>query len=252
MRKLCCVIATFLVLSLVAPTLAQQVTVTVEPQREADDTLTGRYVARVTFAGNGAARQVVFRLDFPTEYALDTTPSDIQIVAVAPGEDALSIDADDPPDGTAETPVVFAEAIDADPVNGIWVVALMKDDAQKDPKHVCDIVFTAKGRATTTPLTFQANSITVKDGALADLNAQGSFATAQNPWLGDLDWDGDIGFSDFNLWLLCWQSKENRPMADLDPLLTGEATDPANAVSEGDDAITFGDFNAWLVAWQNK
>jgi len=252
MRKLCSILAALLILSLVAPAMAQQVTVTVEPEREQDDTLTGNYIAKTMVTGAATARQVVFRLNFPTEYTLDMLPSDIQIVAVIPGEDAMSIDADDPPDGVAETPVVFAEPVPGAPSNGVWVVALMKDDAQKDPKHVCDIVFTSRGRATTASIAFGTNSVTVKDGALTDLKAQGAFETVQNPCLGDLDWDGDIGFADFNLWLLCWQSGQSRPMADLDPLAQGDASDPCNAISEGDDAITFGDFNTWLVAWQNK
>jgi len=257
MRKLCSILSALLVLSLVVPALAQQVTVTVEPQREQAGTLTGDYVAKVMVSGAATARQVVFRLNFPTEYTLDMNPSDIQITAVVPGDDAMSIDADDPADGVAETPVVFAEAVAGSPANGVWIVALMKDDAGKDPKHVCDIVFTSKGRATTGTVTFEAGSVTVKDGSLTVLTDQGAFSTAQVPKFGDLNWDNAINALDFATFVQAWREFNNSGMADYKALadLSARSTDPTIVdpdlmLSQGDDTINALDFADFVLSWR--
>lgn len=257
MRNLCSILATLLVLSLVVPALTQQVSVTVEPQRETDGTLTGKYIAKATVSGAATARQVVFRLNFPTEYTLDMNASDIQIVAVLPGEDAMSIDADDPPDGTAETPVVFAEAVAGSPSNGVWIVALMKDDAAKDPKHVCDIVFTSKGRPTTNTVTFEAGSVTVKDGSLAVLSSVGAFSTSQVPKFGDLNWDNTINALDFTTFVQAWREYNNsglqdyKALADYSPRSSDPTiVDPDLMISQGDDAINALDFTDFVLAWR--
>lgn len=257
MRKLCSVLATLLVLSLVVPALAQQVNVTVEPQRAQDDSLTGNYVAKVMVTGAATARQVVFRLNFPKEYTVDMTASDIQIVAVVPGDDAMMIDADETPDGVAETPVVFAEAVAGDPTNGIWIVALMKDDAQKDPKHVCDIVFTSRGRATTAPVAFEAGSVTVKDGTLAVLTDQGAFSTAQVPLFGDFNWDNAIDPNDLFLFAQAWREyyatspSPSKALADIAPRATDPTVvDPAAMLSTGDDTVDPNDLFDFALAWR--
>ena len=115
-----------LVLLLVLPCWAQELKVTVSAERAQDGKLTGNYVASVAVNQAGAARQVVFGLDFPTAYGMNTAVDDIRIVAVKPGADVESIDVS----GT-QTPVLFGEKTDATGANVIWVVALLKDDAQK-------------------------------------------------------------------------------------------------------------------------
>ena len=81
-------------------------------------------------------------------------PSDIRIVAVKPGADVMSIDANTPPTGVL-TPVVFAEGT-ASTVREVWVVALLTS-ATNDPKTVCDVVFTCQGHPTTSNI-FRGNS----------------------------------------------------------------------------------------------
>ena len=107
-------IGLLLLLVMLLPAWAQDPTLkaSVAPERDAGGNLTGRYVARVSVDNAPTARQATFRLDFPTAYGVATAPDDIRIVAVRPGEDVVSIDANTPetpgnPDD--DTPVVFAE-----------------------------------------------------------------------------------------------------------------------------------------------
>lgn len=265
MRRVCTAVAAVVLVSLVAPVLSQQVKVTIEPQMDAQFKLTGNYLARATVAGAPTARQVVFRLNFPTQYTLNTAASDIQIVAVVPGADAMSIDADDPPDGTAETPVVFAEAVAGTPANGIWIVALMKDDAQANPKHVCDIIFTARGRQTAAAIGYETGSVSVKDGSLQVLASTGVLgdvngireAAQVSLGFGDLDWNGIIDADDFGIFLAAWSEavadKTDKALADLNPLTNPAEINPDNMFTAGQgpgageiDPDDFGDF---LFVW---
>ena len=254
MNRLCSLLMVVLVLAVAIPAMAQQVKVAMQFDRLPDNSLTGKYIARVSCEGVGTARQVVFRLNFPDAYALNMDPSDIQIAAVIPGADVMSIDANATPtaDPSDDTPVVFAEAVAGSPVNGIWIVALMKDEAAKTTKHVCDIIFTSRGRATKDPVAFEANSVVVKDASLSVLASQGAFAGAQTPLFGDLNWDGKIDPGDYNIWRAAWRLSRDVPLADLFPVLAGTTpNDPANAISVGDNSVNPGDYNAWRGAWKN-
>lgn len=254
MNRLCSVLVMVALLAGAIPCFAQQVQVAMQFDRLADSSLSGNYLAKVTVEGAGAARQVVFRLNFPEAYTLDMAPDDIQIVAVRPGADVMSIDANatPTPDTADDTPVVFAEAVAGSPVNGIWIVALMKDEAAKSTKHVCDIVFTSRGRATKDLLAFEAGSVAVKDASLAVLSDQGAFASAQAPLFGDLNWDSKIDPGDYNIWRASWKLSRDVPLADLFPVVAGTTpNDPVNAISVGDNTVNPGDYNAWRGAWKN-
>jgi hypothetical protein len=251
-----------LLLALAIPVCAQQVKVSVQPDRTGTGTLTGDYYAKVTVEGAGTARQVVFRLNFPAAYGLNQNPSDIQIVAVRPGADVMSIDANDVPtaDPSDDTPVVFAEAVSGSPTNGVWIVALMKDEAAKTTKHVCDIVFTSRGRATKDPVAFEAGSVSVKDASLAVLSNQGVFGTSQVPLFGDVNWDSKVNALDFAVFVQAWREYNqsgftaDKALADLAPRSTASGViDPAEMLSSQTatpKAINALDFTDFVLSWR--
>jgi hypothetical protein len=143
------------------------------------------------------------------------------------------------------------------PLNGVWIVALMKDEAQTDPKHVCDIVFTAKGRPTTSSVVFEAASVTVKAGDLSVLSTQGAFSTAQVPKFGDLNWDNAVSALDFITFVQAWREYNQSGMQNYKALadLAARSSDPTVVdpdlmISQGDDAINALDFTDFVLAWR--
>jgi hypothetical protein len=248
-----------LLLALVAPTWAQTATlkVSVAPERDANSKVTGNYVASVTLENAATAREVVFGLDLPTAYGLDVTASDIRVVAVKPGVDIMAVDANTPatPDPSDDTPVLFAENVTTTAgVNGLWIVGLLKNDATTATKQVCSIVFTSRGRATTSTLNFEAG-VAVKDGTLAVMTSAGTFGTQQVPLFGDFNWDGKVNALDFALFGQAWRqynaTKTDKPFADLAPRSTpNTVTDPALMLSTGNSSVDALDFAAFGVAWR--
>lgn len=227
--------------------------VTVSPEKNPSNNLTGNYVASVSVDNAPTAREVVARINFPTAYGVDTAVNDIRIKAVTAGADVYSLTTTTP-----ATPVVFAEATTADGVNGIWVVALLVE-TEKTPKKVCDITFTARGKPTTSPLTFETGSVAVKNAALATLISAGTFANnTPVPLFGDLNWDSKVNALDFAAFGQAWReynaSKTDLPIADLNPRANTAITDPAQMLTDGAkankkvDALDFADFG---TAWRN-
>jgi len=233
-----------------APELKARVTA----QYDEGAKLTGNYVLTLTAQNVPAARLVSFRVNFPSGYGLQTDAEDIRIQAVEPGADVLILDEG----GGVTTPVAFAEGIAAQGTNGVWVVALLTEEA-KSPKEVCKIVFTSRGRATTVPLAFEAGSVSAKDGEAAELPITGSFTGTSAAIFGDLNWDGLITVADLSLWLAARSVSRTtgipRAFADLAPLAPGSnAADPANALTDATAAagITVQDLSAFLTARKNK
>jgi hypothetical protein len=240
-----------LALVVVVTCLAQSVQVKVVAQRDADNKVTGRYVAQVNVVGAAKARLVVFRLNVPKAYTVDANPAADQtwLIDVLPGSDVYQLPANV---DAGQPPVFFAElSEDVADMYGLWVVALLKDE-EKDPKHVCNIVFTSKGRATAVPLAFGEGSVAVKDQALTVLASQGTFSGAANPVFGDLNWSGSIEFNDVLLMAEAWAIKSQRvaDFADLHPT-TGPDT-LAGKLSQGNGTIDFNDILALAWAWQKK
>ena len=167
-------------------------TVKVSPERD-NGAYTGRYVARVEVTGATTAREVVANIRIPTAYTMDVSPQGISIKDVRPGADVYSVDVEGTP-----TRVCFVESSEVNNRNSVWIVALLTDE-QKATKHVCDIVFTAKGRPTTSNINW--GEVAVKDGDLNVLVDQGTYGSARCPLFGDLDWDGAIGLRDFALFV---------------------------------------------------
>jgi hypothetical protein len=246
-----------LLLALVIPTWSQTLKVSVTPERDASSKVTGNYVASVTLESAAAAREVVFGLDFPTAYGLNVTPSDIRVIAVKPGADIMAVDANTPatPDTSDDTPVLFVENLTATAgVNGMWVVGLLKNDTATANKKVCDIVFTSRGRATTSTLAFEAG-VQVKDGSLAVLTSTGTFGSQQVPLFGDFNWDGKVNALDFALFGQAWREYNSttvdKAFADLNPTSTpGTVTDPALMLSTGDNKVNALDFAKFALAWR--
>lgn len=245
-----------LLVCLIVPAWSQQLKSTVSTEKDAAGKYTGNYVLSVTLEGVPAAREVSFAVGFPTAYGVNTGASDLRIVAVRPGCDVYLLDTntpETPADTGDDTPVLFAETTTDAGSNAVWVVALLKEEAGKsDPAktRVCDIVFTSRGRATTAAVTFDATNASVKDGALNVISAPTSFSGTSNPTLGDLNWDGAVTTKDFGFWLQAFRQGGDLPFADVFPLASGSLSDPANAVSQGNDGITTKDFAAWLQAWR--
>lgn len=237
------------------PVWSQQLKVTVGPERAADGKLTGNYLAAVTVEGAGSAREVSFGLNLPKAYTVDTTAFDIRIVAVKPGADVYMVDTNTPEtpgDPSDDTAVLFAENVVGSETNGVWVVALLKDDATKSTKKVCDIVFTARGRATGAEMSF--DTVAVKDGSLATLVSGGSFGGARAPLFGDLNWDGKVSALDFAVFAQAWReynaSHTDKPLADLHPRQDPTVTDPRAMLSLGDSVVNALDFSAFALAWR--
>lgn len=244
-RNLRAVAAVGLLFLVAAVALGQtSLKVTVSPQRS-DDRYTGRYVARVEVEGGSTAREVVFNFRIPTAYQMSTTAQGIRIQDVVPGDDCYSVDVEGTP-----TKVCFVESSQISDRNSIWVVALLTDE-QKATKHVCDIIFTARGRPTTVNLNIR--DVAVKDGDLNVLADAGTFTGARCPLFGDLDWDGAIGIRDFALFVAALRQGDYVAWADLMPVANGSPppSDPANAISAGDGQIGIADFGAWVMALRN-
>ena len=222
--------------------------ITISPQRDNPSHYSGRYVASVNVVGGASAREVVFNINIPTAYEMDVSPQDIRIVDVLPGADVHSIAVQ----GHNEpVPVCFVESQAVNNNNSIWVVALLEDN-DRDPKHVCDIVFTAHGRPTTSPLTL--SDVAIKDGDVNLIGDQSNFGNnVPCPLFGDLDWDGAIGIRDFALFVAALRQGDNPAWADLMPLAQGspQPSDPEHAVSAGDGAVGIADFAAWVMALRN-
>jgi len=217
---------------------------TVSPQRE-NGSFTGRYVAKVEVTGASSAREVVVNLRIPKAYTIDTAAQDIRIKDVVPGADLYTVQVQGNP-----TPVCFVESSNVNDRYNIWIVALLTSEA-KDTKHVCDIVFTAKGRPTT--VRFNYGDVAVKDGDLNVLVDTGTFASARCPLFGDLDWDGAIGITDFALFVAALRQGTYVAWADLMPVADGSPppSDPVHAISAGDGQIGIADFGAWVMALRN-
>lgn len=254
-RDLRGLVGVVLLLVVVAPVWSQQLKVTVAPERAADGKLTGNYSAAVTVEGAVTARQVSFGLNIPKAYTVDTAAYDIRIVAVKPGADVHLIDAntpETPADPSDDTPVLFAENVSGTDTNGVWIVALLKDDATTTSKKVCNIIFTARGRATTANVTF--DTVAVKDGSLVTLVSAGTFAGAQVPLFGDFNWDGKVSALDFSVFAQAWReynaSAADKPLADLNPRQDPTVTDPRAMLSTGDNKVNALDFSAFALAWR--
>ena len=237
------------------PVWSQQLKVTVAPERAADGKLTGNYDAAVTVEGAATAREVSFGLNIPKAYVVDTAAFDIRIVAVKPGADVYAVDTntpETPADPTDDTPVLFAENVSSADTNGVWIVALLKDDATKTSKKVCDVIFTARGRPTAANIAF--DSVAVKDGNLVTLVNAGTFAGAQAPLFGDLNWDGKVSALDFAIFAQAWReynaSGADKPLADLNPRQDPTVTDPRAMLSTGDNKVNALDFSAFALAWR--
>ncbi len=238
-------------LAVVAAYAAGSLQVQVQPHRDQDNKFTGRYVAKLSVVGAAAARLVVFRLNVPTDYTVDTAAAANQtwLVDIIPGADIYklpkSVDAN-------ESPVFFAElATDVANMNGLWGVGLLTDPS-KDPKHVCDIVFTSGGRVTVTALAFGTGTVSVKDQGLTQLTAQGSFSTVAVPLYGDLNWNGQIDGGDFGLFAAAWSSfygdSKTLDFADIAPL-NSNADDLSLRTSAADGNISGQDFGLFAWAW---
>jgi hypothetical protein len=227
-----------------------QVKATVTQERDASGALTGRMLMRVTVENAGAARECVFRINLPTAYGLDTaSDGNISIKDVRAGADVEEIVV-----GSQRVKVCFVEAVAGQGVSGLWIVALLQDAPTKTTKHVCDIVFTARGRPTTAPVTYEAQSISVKDANLNVLATTGTIAPRANPLFGDLDWKGDINALDFSLFAQAWRrynaTKQDLALADFYPLATGTGNDPNNDTSQGDRQVNALDFAKFAQAWR--
>ncbi len=224
--------------------------------------ITGNLAARVSVIGIPTAREVVFHLSFPTVYGVNITASDIRIVAVKPGADVMSIDANNPPTGVL-TPVVFAEGVTST-VREVWVVALLTSSAN-DPKAICDVVFTAHGRPTLSNVAI--DSVQVKDGSLTvqastanfSANSGGTTAGVACPIFGDFNWDGHVSAADFAMWVAAWKawsaSNTTASYADIMPAVSGDTpTDPANCLTDQSAALAVSaiDFAGWVAAWKHS
>ncbi|MBC7288789.1 MAG: hypothetical protein H5T86_12290 [Armatimonadetes bacterium] len=220
------------------------VKVTVSPEK-VNNVYTGRYVAKVEVVGAGSAREVVANIRIPVAYTMSAEPDNISIKDVKAGADVYSVQVDGVPTG-----VCFVEAASDSQVNSIWVVALLSEE-NKDPKHVCDILFTARGRPTTAQIAW--GEVVAKDGNLAELTKQGTYGSTRCPLFGDLDWDGAIGLRDFGLFVAALRQGTDVAWADLMPLAQGSppASDPTRAVSAGDGKVGIQDFGAWVMALRN-
>lgn len=239
-----------LALLAMATCLAQSLKVTVEPERGAGNKLTGRYVAHVNVVGAPAARLVVFRINIPDAYVMNTSPQANQtwLVDVKPGTSIFRLPADADP---AQSKVFFAEyASDAAQMHGLWCVALLTSD-NEDPKHVCDLVFTAKGRPTSALITFA--TVSVKDGNLTLLIDQGTYGSPRVPLFGDLNWNGQIDGADLGLFAAAWSAyysahPETLDFADLFPL-DNDSQNLNQRTSAGDGEITGADYGMFAFAW---
>jgi hypothetical protein len=244
-----------LLLVLVVPVWAQQLKVTVSPERASDGKLTGNYDAAVTVVSAATAREVSFGLNIPTAYTVDTDAYDIRIVAVKSGADVALIDAntpETPADTSDDTPVLFAETTVGSGTTDVSVVALLKDDATATTKKVCDVIFTARGRATTANVTF--DTVAVKDASLVTLVSAGTFAGAQVPLFGDFNWDGKVSALDFAVFAQAWREYNStgtdKALADLNPRQDPTVTDPRTMLSTGDNKVNALDFSAFALAWR--
>jgi len=127
-------------------------------------------------------------------------------------------------------------------------------ETEKTPKKVCDIVFTARGKATTSPLAFETGSVSVKNAALAVLISSGTFAGAPVPLFGDFNWDSKVNALDFASFGQAWReynaSKTDLPIADLHTRANPTVTDPAQMLSTGDHKVDALDFAAFGLAWR--
>lgn len=253
MVRACRIVLSGLALAVVAAgAFAQSVQVQVQPQRGADNKLTGRYVAKVSVVGAKTARLVVFRLNVPTAYQMATgaVTNQTWLVDVVPGADVYKLPASA---DSAQPPVFFAElATDVAGRHGLWGVALLVD-TEKTPKHVCNIVFTSKGRVTTEALAFQAGTVSVKDQALAQLTNQGTFSGTAAPKFGDVNWNGQIDGDDFGLFAATWSAYFGDPsitldFADLAPL-NNDADSLTQRTSKSDGKITGQDLGMFAWAW---
>lgn len=255
-RHLRVFVGALLLLVLIAPAWSQQLKATVATEKDTAGKYTGNYVLSVTLEGAPTARQVSFAIGFPTAYGVNAAADDIRVVAVKPGVDVYLIDAntpETPADTSDDTPVLFAEPTADASTNTVWVVALLKEEASKSDAaktKVCDIVFTSRGRATTAQVAFDAANASVKDGSLNVISAPPAFSGTNQPKLGDLNWDDLVTTKDFGFWLQAFRQGGDLPFADIFPLASGSLSDPANAISKGNDGITTKDFGAWLQAWR--
>ncbi|MCX7597316.1 MAG: hypothetical protein N2512_00390 [Armatimonadetes bacterium] len=227
-----------------------EVRATVMLDRTQAGALTGRYYVKVTLENCPTARMCTFRLNLPTAYAFNNAAASANtwIVDMRAGADVETIQAGSPP---TAAPVLFAEAATGTNVKGVQVVALLKAEA-KNSKHVCDIVFTSRGRATLAPITFEAGSVSVKDQALNPITAPARVVRA-NAHFGDLNWDGGIGLNDFDAWVTAWKQGTDLPFADIAPVVSGSASQPATALSsQTPSGIGLDDFDAWVTAWKSS
>jgi hypothetical protein len=231
--------------------------VQVIPEKNTGGALTGKLEAHITTIGLTTAREVVFHLSFPTAYGVDMTASDIRIVAVKPGTDAMSIDANSPPGSGPLTPVVFAEGT-VSSSREVWVVALLNNNTN-DPKSVCDVVFTCQGRPTTSPLVI--DNVQVKDGSLSVLASSGNFTsnaagTAPGvavPLFGDLNWNGQIDATDVTLIIQAWNANAAGtycPWADIGGGTYDASTNLSTRTATGNGAMDTSDITAIIHAWR--
>ena len=224
----------------------------VAPERGAARALTGRYVLSIEAVKAPSARLVSFRLRVPLAYELDTDPRVVRVDAVLPGSQVLAMDLKTPTtaDPADDTPLLFAQTSTSGGNLLLDVVALLKS-SQKAPKHVCDVIFTSRGRPTATPLAFPAGTVAVRDADSALLGQAASFGTKPVPLFGDLDWSGAVNSLDLSLFAEAWRrsnvTHQALPLADLAPF-TGPM-DPNTSVSQGNGAVNAADLSALKAAW---
>jgi len=233
--------------------LAQgQVRATVMLDRTGAGAFTGRYYVKVTVENCPTARICSFRLNLPTAYTHDNSPgaTNTWVVDMRAGADVYQIQAGSPP---VATPVVFAEGVSGTGTKGVQVVALLTATSQTT-KHVCDILFTSVGRATTLPIAFEPGSVSVKDQGLNSLTTTGQVVVANNKY-GDVDFSGAINALDALSLVAAWRQFASAPGTplpafDVAPIQGGGPPNPDTSLSQGDGQINAMDYLSLIAAWR--
>lgn len=246
-------LAALLLLQVTTLVLGQaEVRATVALDRTQTGAFTGRYFVKVTVENCPTARMCTFRLNLPTAYTFNNAAASANtwVVDMRAGADVETIQAGSPP---TATPVLFAEAATATDSKGVQVVALLKAES-KNSKHVCDIVFTSTGRATTAPIAFQSGTVSVKDGNLASLTTTGRVVVANNKY-GDVDFSGAINATDLITLAAAWRQfasgpTQPLPVFDIAPIQGGGPPNPDTSLSQGDGQINFMDLAALAASWR--
>lgn len=229
-----------------------EVRATVMLDRTQSGAFTGRYFVKITVENCPTARTCSFRLNLPLAYTHDNSPAaaNAWVVDMRPGADVHQIQAGSPP---APTPVLFAEGVSGTGSKGVAVVALLTATSQTT-KHVCDILFTSVGRATTLPITFEPGSVSVKDQSLYSLTTTGRVIVANNRY-GDVDFSGAINALDALSLVAAWRQFASAPGTplpafDIAPIQGGGTPNPDTSLSQGDGQINAMDYLTLIASWR--